>query len=1004
MGKYENVKRIAIGGTDVKRVMYMDQQIWPLNITYEIVASSVQLFYSSGSTILASGSNYAYATGTVITRRGSTEIERGTKTLTPKTFGGTNPGRFYIPAGSPNTIKGSDLGTTPTSGYSATVTFVYLTSAETSALTITQQANAPGQWGSYGYYSFTSYSISAPATVAASAESFTVSGTLIYTSRRSRTWTSGTPEYQYAYNQSTSDNPTITAVQSTATARFEGNVVYINPNTGQSNITYNITASYTDPGGTLHTGYTASTVQSYVSYTYGDLSITEFVYAQIPASGNTGHPIYPKVSVTIPVYQGQTLVGNLTGTKVASDAANSMTVSGVGVSETVNLTFKVDGTTSTYGGVTAESLGTTPVSDPTGVAGGQVTATLSGTTNKDTEYVTVYQQENVLGPEENPTDTTTSWYITITDSQGTEVSSLPKEGKTVYVVATEVYTHTATKHWTSGSPVYINNPGLERPIQASSLTNVKATYSGGTINATNYNQIAIPANSTTSTREFDFSASWSGSQATATESLNQTGVTYAYSNITVNISYEQIPASGTGGNKVYPVVTFSQTYGISPATSGEGTINGRVVDGSTSGNIDGTHQFTIEYSGTSGTGTYSSSDGSVIIGSKGTTRSGETTVASGCKAKVTMHEKNTTSSGFDVKQEANVPEGFSAISLTKSPTTTIPASGGTVTFAASCTFTWTSGSPGSLSTSDFAFTVQSKGNDGKRTYTFSDNVLTLGSLTSNYINSAKTSTIRATNSDAGYEEITITEAKNEYTKSLDIVWDFPGEPISYSGGTSRAIVNSATLTYTYESGTPVPDSVSAYDILSNTSISGTGFSYSYSGGEYGTITAAYNSGSLRTGTLTTTFSDASYVATIQQSAYVPPVQYNQAYTIAWVGSAAMSLTYNSLNDTYVFNTGDSIISEKFSPLTSGAIGLSYAVEIKLLGDGTDEIVVMEGDGGTIPSSTSTRYNELSNSELGRSISAQHLEGYSYVTAKVSLVGVSSNLTMVGNTLSMRLLI
>jgi len=1006
MDALNEISSIYAGSLTIGASYLGSEQIWPANLTYEIVASSVRLYYSSGSTILASGSNYAYATGTVITRRGSTEIERGTKTLTPKTFGGTNPGRFYIPAGSPNTIKGSDLGTTPTSGYSATVTFVYLTSAETSALTITQQANTPGQWGSYGYYSFTSYSISAPATVAASAESFTVSGTLIYTSRRSRTWTSGAPEYQYAYNQSTSDNPTITAVQSTASARFEGNVVYINPNTGQSNITYNITASYIDPGGTLHTGYTASTVQSYVSYTYGDLSITEFTYAQIPASGNTGHPIYPKVSVTIPVYQGQTLVGSLTGTKVASDAANSMTVSGVGVSETVNLTFKVDGTTSTYGGVTAESLGTTPVSEPTGVAGCQVTATLSGTANKDTEYVTVLQEENVLGPEENPTDTTTSWYITITDSQGTEVSSLPKEGKTVYVVATEVYTHTATKHWTSGSPVYINNPGLERPIQASSLTNVKATYSGGTINATNYNQIAIPANSTTSTREFDFSASWSGSQATATESLNQTGVSYAYSDVSVSIEYEYIPASGTGGNKVFPTVRFTQTYGIAPATSGEGTINGIVNDGSTSGEVGG-HQYTIEYSGTSGTGTYSSSDGSVKIGSKGSTRSGETTVASNCKAKVTMHSKNGTSSAFAVKQEANKPENISAIELRKSPTTAIPASGGTVEFTASCTFTWTSGSPGSFGTSDFNFSIQSYGNENNRSYAFdanNKNELTLGSLTSNYVSSAKTTTVRASNSDAGYADINITEAKNEYTTSLNVIWDFPNEPIPYGGGSTRAEVSSATLTYTYESGTPVPGTVSAYDILSNTSISGTGFSFSYSGGEYGTVTATYNSGSARIGTLTTTLNGATYVGSVQQSAYVPPVQYNQAYTIAWVGSAAMSLTYNSLNDTYVFNTGDSIISEKFSPLTSGAIGLSYAVEIKLLGDGTDEIVVMEGDGGTIPSSTSTRYNELSNSELGRSISAQHLEGYSYVTAKVSLVGVSSNLTMVGNTLSMRLLI
>ena len=370
--------------------------------------------------------------------------------------------------------------------------------------------------------------------------------------------------------------------------------------------------------------------------------------------------------------------------------------------------------------------------------------------------------------------------------------------------------------------------------------------------------------------------------------------------------------------------------------------------------------------------------------------------------------KDGTSSAFTVKQEANVPENFSAIDLRKSPTTAIPASGGTVTFTASCTFTWTSGSPGSLSTSDFNYTIQSYGNQNKRSYDFdtnNKNELTLGSLTSNYVDSAKTTTVRASNSDAGSEDITITEAKNGYTKSLNIIWDFPGEPIPYGGGSTRADVSSATLTYAYDSGTSVPDTVSAYDILSNTSISGTGFSFSYSGGEYGTVSASANSGSARTGTLTTTLPNgATYVGYVQQSAYVPPVQYNQAYSISWT-TRDMALIYNSMTDTYTFDTGDSIIKESLSPITSGAAGLQYCVSVELLGDGSSLVASMEGATDTVPSTaTTSRYTVLQSSEFSRSISADRLTGYSYVTAKVTLVGVASNLTMVGNSITMRLII
>lgn len=129
--------KIKINGTEYSLVQIVHggtgRVIWPLSQpTYVIDTSTLALHYtSSASWILASGSNYCYATANINVMRGSTVISTITNaTLTPTGISGTYSPAFFISGGN---IYGYDLLTTPVNtgtsqspqGYYCTASFVY---------------------------------------------------------------------------------------------------------------------------------------------------------------------------------------------------------------------------------------------------------------------------------------------------------------------------------------------------------------------------------------------------------------------------------------------------------------------------------------------------------------------------------------------------------------------------------------------------------------------------------------------------------------------------------------------------------------------------------------------------------------------------------------------------------------------------------------------------------------------------------------------------------------
>ena len=169
---------------------------------------------------------------------------------------------------------------------------------------------------------------------------------------------------------------------------------------------------------------------------------------------------------------------------------------------------------------------------------------------------------------------------------------------------------------------------------------------------------------------------------------------------------------------------------------------------------------------------------------------------------------------------------YGSISLSAS-TTTIPAGMNVIYLTASCDISWTSGYPEqSLSTADFEFSFVTKGNNGKRTYSFEgiDNqgrkVVGFGSLGTNLISTTKDTTIRVSHSSAGTKDRTVTENANTVDSS-ELVVDFSlsGAPISGAGGSVTVGVSSAKRLMVYSSGASNQETISAASILGNTTVS-----------------------------------------------------------------------------------------------------------------------------------------------------------------------------------------
>lgn len=170
----------------------------------------------------------------------------------------------------------------------------------------------------------------------------------------------------------------------------------------------------------------------------------------------------------------------------------------------------------------------------------------------------------------------------------------------------------------------------ETVTSASKSYAILSSVSGASINTTS-GAVTWTSNESTSSRTVTVRLTISANGKTVTKDATcmQNAGVKTYSSVNVNLSYPIIAASG---DTVYPIISYSQTWGWNGATTGGGTI--------TSGG-------SISYSGTS----VNTSNGSVSANSKGTVVSGITYVTT-ATAKVTLNGKNG-SDTYTVQQKAN---------------------------------------------------------------------------------------------------------------------------------------------------------------------------------------------------------------------------------------------------------------------------------------------------------------------------------------------------------------
>ena len=315
------------------------------------------------------------------------------------------------------------------------------------------------------------------------------------------------------------------------------------------------------------------------------------------------------------------------------------------------------------------------------------------------------------------------------------------------------------------------------------------------------------------------------------DSIKPNGDGYSNPRITAFSYPTVIPAAG--GNST-PSYSYKQTvYWVSGKTT---TL--------TSGG-------TPTFNRTSGTATVNSSSGLANTGSKGTTQSGQTTVAV-VSLTITMNGKSSSASSANVSQAENSYSdswGSWSVSCSANPTT-ISASGGTSTLSGTAsrtgTRTWSSGSTQSLNSgnqtvTNFSIVSSVTG------FSISGSTVT---ASSNSSTSPRSVRVRGTYGGVNSNEVTITQSGATSTNYFEYSISLSPTTASFS-----AIGESKNFSVTSQRRLVTINSVSgtSYGSWENTSWEtygslGTGFSEDTSGNTI-TVTASVNSGSSRSGTL-----------------------------------------------------------------------------------------------------------------------------------------------------------
>ena len=362
----------------------------------------------------------------------------------------------------------------------------------------------------------------------------------------------------------------------------------------------------------------------------------------------------------------------------------------------------------------------------------------------------------------------------------------------------------------------------ESAVVLNSTNNNNGTYTG-----------TVTCNMSSTNKDYPITITQSESNKTATFTLHKVDPTIAYGDITItSFTY---PVASAAGETLTPTVTYSQTYGYNGATTGGGTI--------TSG-------ATVTYSGTF----VDASTGKIIVPSKGTTVSGETTVS-----EVTVHVSmngKTASETFTVKQEANTVT-YGEVTGGTAASNDILASGGTVqatvTKDATQTVSYTSGSTrsGNIITSATEVSASSLGTTTKDRTQVGTSVLTFTG------EGGKTQKVTV----AVYQQANA--ITNTTYKDAQILLEADPMTIPATGGTSELTTYATRTrvdTYTSKATKETSESSAPY-----TTISGTGFSLSGSSAMNLTITATRNDGVQRTATITSKAYDVTETLTITQS-------------------------------------------------------------------------------------------------------------------------------------------
>lgn len=442
---------------------------------------------------------------------------------------------------------------------------------------------------------------------------------------------------------------------------------------------------------------------------YGALTGGSVLASDIPASGGTSSTSISNMSQTISYTSGSTRAGTVTYSKTSE--------------------------------ITVSSLGTT-VKARTKV--GQVTVTYTGeggaTANKT---VDIYQAENkVTNSNYNPRITA---YGTPTISIG---SGLTAAGGSATVSASVTNTETYNALYSSGAigPNQTRSVGGSLSISMTANGNSRFSLSGNTITHS-----SMGTNETTDTitikavNDGDSSKSATASKSiTNSKTVKSTsGGIYTYGDV----------IAGTVTNGIIPASGGSAT-----ATAGNGTQNWSKSATITTYQYDsGSTQDVITEKASGGINNISPSIASIeaTASSKGTTISSQTTVKS---EPVTWSANGKISSKtMYIYQEANKIESYNysswSIRITANPTT-IAASGGTSTIAATCTRTktpvYTSGSIGKITIGLATPTLAISGTG----FTLSGTTVT---ASKNNV-AARTAIVTASYSGATSKSVTITQS------------------------------------------------------------------------------------------------------------------------------------------------------------------------------------------------------------------------------------------------------